>query len=201
MIEHQVYKPVFVLDIDGLTLTPKDLHEVSIYFSLDRTLPELTFKILDSNGTQISSLYLYIGAKIGVKLCELRGEKDEPTQYMDFIVTRFFDGFEQKDEFMTGYIQVWCKPAWYMFGTYQGHAYPPMKLSELIKAVCSNAIEDVGLVIKDENFETSSDPGNLPRYKTGESDLDFIEQKLLPYTNIDDSNAFFFVNLSGEPRR
>lgn len=196
-------KPFFILSVDHVSITSNSIREVSIYNSIDMTLPELTFKINDNLGNFASKLNLYIGAIIDVAISEtsneLKPEYLKQTNFMQFVITKVFDGFEFREPAMAGYIQVWCKPAWYLFGSYGGHAYAPMKLSELIKKVCQDANTSVKLDIIDDNFEESSDPGNVSRFKCGESDIDFIENKLLPYTNIDDSNAIFFVDWFNRP--
>lgn len=200
--------PYLSISIDGLPLLQNQIKEVSLYSSVDQTLPELTFKLDDTQGTQISQLQVYVGATVGVSLINMgKDTSKEPTtignadniKYLNFVITRIFDGFEHNEPKLSGYIQVWCKPSWYMYGNYQGHAYAPMKLSELIKQVCSDTNQLNELIIEDDNFNTSSDPGNVPRYKCSESDLDFIEKKLLPYTNIDDSNVFFYVDWFNAP--
>ena len=198
-----ITKPMLMLSIDNVFMSVKDLKEVSLYSSIDMTLPELTFKIEDNGGTHAALMEIYVGAIVAVQVIDFNDNLNDDAKsgypYMQFIVTKILDGFEHNDDTLSGFLQVWCKPAWYMFGTYQGHAYPPMKLSELIKKVCQDANGSAKLKVEDENFANSSDPGNVPRFKTGESDIDFIEQKLLPYTNIDDSNVFFFVDWFNKP--
>lgn len=196
-------RPLLIPYIDRVQINPRNLHEISMFNSIDMTLPELTFKISDVDGTYLSQLDLYIGATVGLDVIEgnrnLNSDSLKGKSFGDFIITKIYDGFENNTENMGGFIQVWCKPSWYLFGNYQGHAYPPMKLSELIKKVCQDANTNVRLEIEDERFATSSDPGNVPRYKCNESDLDFIEKKLLPYTNIDDSNVFFYLDWFNRP--
>lgn len=198
-----ITRPLIIVYLDRVQIPPRNLEDVSIFNSIDMTLPELSFKIVDMDGLYLSQMDLYIGATVGIDIIEGNRnlEKDSLNghSFGDFVITKIFDGFESGNEAMGGFIQVWCKPAWYLFGRYQGHAYPPMKLSELIKQVCSDANDNVRLVIEDDRFASSSDPGNVPRYKCGESDLDFIEQKLLPYTNINDSNVFFYLDWFNRP--
>ena len=198
-----ITRPLIIVYLDRVQIPPRNLEDVAIFNSIDMTLPELSFKIVDMDGLYLSQMDLYIGATVGIDIIEGNRnlEKDSLNghSFGDFVITKIFDGFESGNEAMGGFIQVWCKPAWYLFGRYKGHAYPPMKLSELIKQVCSDANDNVKLVIEDDRFASSSDPGNVPRYKCGESDLDFIEQKLLPYTNINDSNVFFYLDWFNRP--
>lgn len=196
-------RPLIIVYLDRVQIPARNLEDVAIFNSIDMTLPELSFKIIDMDGLYLSQLDLYIGATVGIDIIEGNRNLEKSSlsghSFGDFVITKIFDGFESNNESMGGFIQVWCKPAWYLFGRYQGHAYPPMKLSELIKQVCSDANDNVKLIIEDDRFASSSDPGNVPRYKCGESDLDFIEQKLLPYTNINDSNVFFYLDWFNRP--
>ena len=196
-----IQKPLLGISIDGSMVSFKDLKEVSLYSSIDMTLPELIFKIEDQGGYHNAYFDIYIGAVVSVYLKDRSDDLQEPADYdfMQFVVVKVLNGFEHNDASLSGYIQVWCKPAWYMFGDYQGHAYAPMKLGELIKKVCQDANTSAKLDVQDDNFATTSDPGNTPRYKASESDIDFIEHKLLPYTNVDDSNVFFYVDLFNAP--
>ena len=198
-----ITRPLISVYLDRVRISPRNIEDVAIFNSIDMTLPELTFKIADLDGTFLSQLDIYVGATIGVDLIEsnqrLESNNIKGRTFTDFIITKIFDGFENNNESLGGFIQIWCKPAWYLFGNNQGHAYAPMKLSELIKKVCQEAHENLGLKIEDSRFASSSDPGNVPRFKCCESDLDFIEKKLLPYTNIDDSNVFFYVDWFGRP--
>lgn len=197
-----INKPVMIVSINRNVLSPRNVEDVSIYNSIDMALPEMAFKIMDMDGTLLSQLEIYIGATVNVNIVDVDDSEnatEKNYEIMDFVITKIFDGFETNNAEMGGFIQIWCRPAWYLFGRYQGHAYPPMKLSELIKQVCSEANDNVKLVIEDERFANSSDPGDTPRYKCGESDLDFIEKKLLPYTNINDSNVFFYLDWFNRP--
>ena len=172
-------RPLIIVYLDRVQIPARNLEDVAIFNSIDMTLPELSFKIIDMDGLYLSQLDLYIGATVGIDIIEGNRNLEKSSlsghSFGDFVITKIFDGFESNNESMGGFIQVWCKPAWYLFGRYQGHAYPPMKLSELIKQVCSDANDNVKLIIEDDRFASSSDPGNVPRYKCGESDLDFIQ--------------------------
>lgn len=198
-----ITRPLIIVYLDRVEIDQRHLEDVTIFNSIDMTLPELTFKINDTDGDYLSKLNVYEGATVGIEIIEGNRnlEKDSLTAktLCDFVITKIFDGFEFGNEQMGGFIQVWCKPSWYLLGNYQGHAYAPMKLSALIKKVCEDANPNIRLKIEDERFTDSSDPGNTPRFKCGESDLEFIEQKLLPYTNIQDSNVFFFLDWYNRP--
>ena len=197
-----INRPVMMVSINRNILSPGNVEDVSVYNSIDMTLPEMVFKIMDLDGSLLSGLDIYIGATVNINMVEVDDSEnaaDKNYEITDFVITKIFDGFEAGNAGMGGFLQIWCRPAWYLFGRYQGHAYPPMKLSELIKQVCSEANDNVKLVIEDDRFASSSDPGDTPRYKCGESDLEFIEKKLLPYTNINDSTVLFYLDWFNRP--
>lgn len=198
-----IIKPELVISVDGISLAPNKVYDVSIYGSIDQTLPELTFKIDDTDGSYINQLNLYIGANVMITLKDKVDVSAANTSkfpgelsFCKFSITKIYDGLENNNGY-SGFIQLWCIQSWRMYGNYTGCAYAPQKISEVIKDVCSNTLSLANITVNDDYIKTSSDTGDSPRYKCAESDLDFIENKLLPFTNIDSSNVFFFIDLYG----
>lgn len=186
-----------IISINGSTpISNNEFFDVSIYSAIDFTLPELTFKVRDEHGAHLAFLDIYPGAKIDVKI-EDYDNPDDYVEFTNFSVTEIYDGSEFKNEHLGGFIQVWAKQSWEFYGDWASHAYPPMKLSELIKKVCSGANKLAGIKVDSKNFKKSSDAGNLPRYKTNMSEIDFIEQRCLPYLNVNESCGFFYVDFYG----
>lgn len=202
-------KPTLYLTFENDMIHPDDVEAISMYSAVDRTLPEMNFKINDRFGGYESGLKFYIGARISALLANLSYASDKitenntdvtkPIELTNFSVCGTMNNHTVGDTAMSGELVVYCRQSWYLWGDYQGHAYAPQKLSKLIKTICSNANTNAGIVVDNDNFVESSDPGNIPRYKTCESDLNFIEAKLLPYTNIEDSNCFFYVDFYNKP--
>lgn len=196
-------RPEFCLEIDGAVINTDRIKDISLYNSIDSTLPELTFKISDEQGDFINELNLYVGCRVKVILIDkVEYENPDPKiapvgmSFCEFSITRVYDGFESNKGF-SGYIQVWCIQAWRVYGNYNGIAFPPQKISDTIKEICKSTNELASIRFDEDAIKTSSDTGSSPRFKCAESDLEFIENKLLPYTNIDSSNVFFYVDLFG----
>lgn len=187
-----------LISIDGSApIANNEFFDVSIYSAIDYTLPELTFKVRDEMGLHLSSFDIHPGAKVNVRI-EDYDNSDDYVEFTNFSVTEIYDGSEFKNEHLGGFIQVWAKQSWEFYGDWTSHAYPPMKLSELIKKVCSGANKLAGIKVDQKNFKISSDAGNMPRYKENMSEVDFIEQRCLPYLNVDESCGFFYVDFYGD---
>ena len=196
--------PLVLIQIDGGPILDYDkIRDVSIYSSIDSTLPELTFKINDSDGRFISTMQLYLGQIVNVMIRDI--SDDIPAETADykhlitlcsFTIKRIYDGLEAGNGY-SGFIQVWCAHSWRTFGNYKPKIYSPQLNSNIIKDVCKNANKLANVGIKDSYWNESSDQGIIPRYKCGESDIEFLEKKVIPYTNIDDSNVFFYLDQFG----
>jgi hypothetical protein len=112
-----------------------------------------------------------------------------------FSISQILNGFEQSTKELQGYIQLQIENQWSLNGDYSIHAYAPMKCSELFKKVMKESNHgDSKFIIDNSNFDESSDEGKSPRYKFGESDYEFLVNKVLPFTSINQQPAYFFVN-------
>lgn len=178
-------------------ISNNEFFDVSIYSAIDFSLPEITFKVRDEHGHHLSTFDIFPGARVDVIIEDYNNPEDN-IQFTNFSITEIYDGQEFKNAHLGGYIQVWAKQSWEFYGDWTSHAYPPMKLSELIKKVCAGANKLAGIKVSDENFKESSDAGNMPRYKENMSEIDFIEQRCLPYLNVSDSCGFFYVDFYGQ---
>lgn len=194
-------KSIIDVTIDGERIHPELISRFSVSFSVEDTIPSLSFSIDDSRGDLWSKLRFGIGSTVGVAILSPNEEEDGSIsqdnllsiQFTPFIIVRLYNGLEQKNTTMGGYIQIWCEQAWRFYQNYNDHAFEKQKLSKLIKKVCEDANDEALVVVDDDNFEESIDSGSI-RYKTNIGDLDFIETKLLPYTLIGESNAYFYMD-------
>lgn len=201
------FDPLVLIQIDGgPILDYSKVRDISIYSSIDSTLPELTFKINDSDGRFISTMQLYLGQIVNVMVRDISSDGDKIAardshfkpliNLCTFTIKRIYDGLEAGNGY-SGFIQVWCTQSWRTFGNYKPKIYSPQLNSNVIRDVCKNANKLANIGINADYWNESSDQGIIPRYKCGESDIEFLETKVLPYTNIDDSNVFFFLDQFG----
>ena len=201
------FDPLVLIQIDGgPILDYNKVRDISIYSSIDSTLPELTFKINDSDGRFISTMQLYLGQIVNVMVRDISSDGDKIAardphfnpliNLCTFTIKRIYDGLEAGNGY-SGFIQIWCTQSWRTFGNYKPKIYSPQLNSNVIRDVCKNANKLANIGINADYWNESSDQGIIPRYKCGESDIEFLETKVLPYTNIDDSNVFFFLDQFG----
>lgn len=188
-----------ILEIDGEIIDFRQYYDIQIYSSINNALPILTFKLSDETGKMWSNLNFSVGSNVRVYYSS-DGSDTSDVQVLPstkFIIQKLYNGFEyNNNQSMSGYIQVTCAQAWQFYGDYTPHAYNCKKLGNLIKDICDDILPQAEIHVEDENFTQSTDSGSI-RYKTGDSDLEFITRKLLPFTIVDHSNALFFVNKSG----
>lgn len=201
------FDPILAIQLDGMDILDyTKIYDMSIYASIDSTLPELTFKMRDTDGRMLTSMQLYIGQIVNVIVrdtsrdAEITAKESDSIQpeisFCSFAINRLYDGLEAGNGH-SGFIQVWCTQSWKIYGNYKPKIYSPQKNSQIITDVCKNANIMANIKVKEEYIDTSSDEGITPRYKCSESDIEFLERKVLPYTNIDESNVLFFVDQFG----
>ena len=188
-----------LLEIDNQIIDSRNYYDLQVYSSINNALPILTFKLRDDTGIYWNELNFSIGSVVRFAYleCTSDGTPTKVSYTTRFIIQKLYDGFELNNtETMGGYVQVNCIQAWNFYGDYLPHAYNCQKLGDLIKKICSNIKPEAGITVDSKNFEKSEDSGSI-RYKTAMSDLEFITQRLLPFTSVDDSNALFYVNRTG----
>ena len=56
-----ITRPLIIVYLDRVQIPPRNLEDVAIFNSIDMTLPELSFKIVDMDGLYLSQMDLYIG--------------------------------------------------------------------------------------------------------------------------------------------
>lgn len=190
------------ITIDGERIHPELIEDLTMNFNIADTIPSLKFIINDTRGDFWSKLRFGIGSLVRVVILstdisnegsEKKGDSLEALNFTPFIITRLYNGLEERNTTMGGFIQVWCEQSWRFYQNYNDHAYEKQKLSKLIKKICKNTNTEAAINVDDDNFAESLDSGSI-RYKTGIGDLDFIERKLLPYTLIGESNVYFFLD-------
>ena len=143
------FDPLVLIQIDGgPILDYNKVRDISIYSSIDSTLPELTFKINDSDGRFISTMQLYLGQIVNVMVRDISSDGDKIAardshfkpliSLCTFTIKRIYDGLEAGNGY-SGFIQVWCTQSWRTFGNYKPKIYSPQLNSNVIRDVCKNA--------------------------------------------------------------
>lgn len=186
-----------LLEIDGVIIDSNAYYDIQVYSSINSHLPILTFKLKDTTGDYWKNLDYTVGSSVIVHYVDDSSEDPDAFSTTEFIIEKLYNGFELNDsQQMSGFVQVTCSQAWKFYSDYTPHAYDCQHIGSLIKSICENAKSEAKVIVDDDNFAESTDSGSI-RYKTCISDLDFITDKLLRFTIIDNSNALFFLDKSG----
>lgn len=123
-----------------------------------------------------------------------------------FVIKEIFTGFEGSNP-NAGFIQIECVQSWDLFVNPNQNGYNG-KISEIIKKVLSDTIDNAKIDKSEINGESSnninylndsSDDGKTIRHSAGLVDIDFIEQRLLPYLNIQEKPGYFFIDAFRRP--
>ena len=186
---------IIVVTIDGEEIKPEALEVFEFNNDIKTSLPTLHLSIKDPRGDLWSKLRFSIGSKVVPFILSGKGQAAK-INLTPFVITKMFNGLEFENKTLGGYIQIWAEQSWRLYSNFSDHAYEKKKLSETIYTVCKEASDKADIIVKEDNFEKSLDSGSI-RYKVAMSDLDFIEQKLLPYTLIGTSNSLFFIDQYG----
>jgi hypothetical protein len=169
-----------------------------LYSSIKDGLTYGHFTIFDREGTLFAKFEnLQIGTRVLVEIVST--DTSSPVViYPYFYILKIENHCETNPGILAGGIKVWFGHPWLLYKDVKNHAYKPMNNGELIKKILKN--EDRGLEIKviDDNFDKTDDKGIIARYKICETDWDFIQNKVIPYTAIKQTPAHFFSNDMGE---
>jgi hypothetical protein len=162
---------------------------------LDKGLPYGYFHIKDRNSDYINQYEnLQIGATVDIVLKNTQDDEDTLT-FPTFYLLKVEDDFSTDPSKFAGTIRVWFGHPWFLFKDSNNHAYNPMNHSKLIKKVLENEDRGLKFEINKDCFAESDDSGKYSRYKVCETDFDFIRNKIIPFTTIDQLPPLFFCSL------
>jgi hypothetical protein len=169
-----------------------------LYSSINEGLPYGYFKIFDREGTTFSKFEnIQTGAECFIEIVSVQNG-NPVVEFPLFYVLKVENKMETNIGKIAGYIKVWFGHLWFLLKDTTNHMYKPMNNGKLIKKVLEN--KDRGVEFKiDENkhFSATDDKGLISRYKICETDWDFIQNKIIPYTTIKQLPAHFFCDEMG----
>jgi hypothetical protein len=89
---------------------------------------------------------------------------------------------------------------WFIYRDIKNHAYKPIRTDELLKEILKDSSRGWKFPeLIDDNFEKTDDEGREPRYRIQKTDLDFIQENLLPDASIGFDTAYFWIDYWGDP--
>lgn len=188
------------ITINNEVIHPQKMKSTQIVFSMENHLPVFQMSFVDSSGDVLSNLPFTMGSpvKFTVWEAEIPGtilNSDKPPKELasyNFIISKMYGDDVANPNVIGGYITVIAVHPWQFFKDYTPHCYAPMKASELIRKVVEDDSRGYELKMDDESKDTDT-TCKYPRYKTNESDLDFVLNKVLPFATINNAPAYFFA--------
>jgi len=179
-------------------IDPVYLLGFKLYTSIKEGLP-YGYITVDDHYSYIMARFenLQIGASIDITLANF-ADNQETHKYPTFYILQLENDFSANSSRLAGTIRIWFGHAWFLYKNIKNHAYKPMNIAELIKKILKDEDRGMAFEADDDNFDETDDNGKLSRFKISETDWDFIQNKLLPYTTINKMPAHFFCNDRGE---
>jgi hypothetical protein len=184
------------ISLNGITeLDVADMGGIYLYHNLFEGLPHGYFDYNDRSGLYIHEYENFqFGSPVNIKLVNVQDEKDYLT-YPTFYILRVEDDFAKDPAKLAGTIRIWFGHPWFVFKDNKNHAYNPMNHGKLIKKILEDESRGVKFEINNDQWKETDDSGKYPRYKTAETDYDFIHNKVLPYTIVGQLPSLFFCSL------
>lgn len=171
----------------------------------DNILPKCVIRLTDMGSKIFKSFWgLEVGSKVEITITEgsatmARIAGNNPDSFsvnlVDLSVAAVYSNEVSVYE-DNSVLEVLCVHPWNIFQDLSFHAYAGKSNSEIIKGLVQNtSTRGFGFKDIDSNiFLDTDEDGNIPRYKCGEGDLDFIINKVLPYTTINNTPPCFFID-------
>lgn len=197
-----IYKPRIELKSDGEEWPQDEVVSLDFVCDEDSFLPRCVIRFADPGYNRLSTFSgMGLGSTITFKIID----EDDSNEYLkqgnekrySYSLTPLtMADIVESQQSGSATLELLLEHPWKMFKDFTSHAYSGKANSEIIKDLIKNAssrgfkFED----IDNQLFLSSDESGQIPRYKCSEPDLDFIVNKLLPYTTINKTPAIFFVD-------
>lgn len=176
------------------------LGEFEIFSSIYSGLPLGYFEINDGKGSAIIDKFenLQIGSEIKFKII-VEEENASPAGDLDNFklpkcVILYIESQESSDK-IAGKFRIWFGHKLFLYKDMRNHAYPPLTNDALVKRVLECEDRGFKLELKDSD---SVDGEAVSRYKTCESDWEFLMNKVLPTSTYKGNPMFLFSDLKGD---
>jgi hypothetical protein len=186
------------INLGGTTeIHPGDCTGFYLYQSINDGLPYGYIDLLDRSSVMINNFEnMEIGSNVYITLRNVQND-EEFLKYPVFYLLKIENDFELDPFKFAGTIRLWFGHPWFLFKDSTNHAYNPMNHGKLIQKILEDKTRGIAFEVnKDKKlFAISDDSGEYSRYKTCETDWEFIQDKLLPYTSIAQLPPLFFCHM------
>ena len=178
-------------------LEPGMISDFKLWYDIYDMIPSGYVVYKDNNGKFLSEYYgLNVGSTIDIKL--MTEDESEKMEFKTMYVTSVETTSSSDPGRFAGDVTIHFSHPWAVMKDVKPHAYEADNSTEIIKKVLRDDGRGESFEVKDDNFMKTDDPGKYPRYKGGESDQEFLVNKVLPYCAVKEQPVHLFVNEKGE---
>lgn len=169
-----------------------------LYNSIETGLPFGCFYFSDKSGRTFAEFEnLQIGAIIDLALISIDDENNK-FEYPEMNILWIENDFELSASQMSGVIKIWFGHPWLIYKNTKNHCYKAASTTELIKKIVLDEDRGKKFEIDDSLFEVTDQNGGYSKFKVCETDWDFIQNKLIPFTAIEEQPAHFYCDENGK---
>ena len=196
-------KTYFVPTLNATTeLDPAFIREFVFVSSISGQLPLGYFDYFDQNGSFLKSYEnLSIGTPITFNTYTDSEDKNlKNFKFKNYVIlyVESLNGEGSSGQFdgIKGKIRIWFGHKWYLYKDTKNHAYAPMKNSKLVEKILKDDTRGISFKIK--SLVESDDDGKVSRYKTCETDIEFLNNKVIPFCSHKKLPMYLFCDISGD---
>lgn len=200
-------QPRLLVSIGSVVLDMKDVVSFEYLCSRDEDYPKAILKIRDDAGTKLSQFYgLAIGTSMRVAVVDpviasasKATKADSEMKFCELKIASIGTVFTDANK-LSGILQILAVHPWAFFKDFTSKVYQGKPNSEYIKTIMKSDARGWAFDVDESYIDSSDEDGIQPRYKTYESDFDFIKNKLLPNTLISKNPPIFWIDELNRPR-
>ena len=184
--------------LNKITYIPyRSIRGLRIKSSIEDGLPFGFIEINDSDGLLLAQFNnLQVGALVDVVLLNPEtGEKG--LKFPPFYILQLEGDNSITPNIFAGNFKIWFGHPWFLYKDIKNHAYKPGNNAEIIKKILRSEDRGIAFEVDNKNFDVTDDASSR-RFKVGETDWDFIQNKIIPFTTSDLQPVHFFCSDAGD---
>lgn len=184
--------------LGGRVLPSTNIDTFEIVTSIEDILPKGVLTIDDQNGSLIQEFKGFeIGSQVNITTVGLL-ESDTDIQFGPLVNLTMAEDpdiitMRGKPELLLGH-------RWEIQKDHSAHIFKGLPNSDIIKKILSDETRGFTIPYQDSQFKSSDESGDIPRFKCGIDDYNFIVNRLLPYTTVNSKQTFFWIDEYGYAR-
>lgn len=174
------------------------IKKFELYSSIYSGLPLGYFDLVDESGNnfidELENLQVGIPVKFLLKTNGEDEELDEDFSLNDYIIIKCEILGDENNDKPSGILRVWFGHMLFLYKDMKNRAYPAIDAFTLIKQIFSDESRGISFSINKKNFD-EVDYLKKCRYKTLESDWEFMQNKIIPYCTNDKLPVFLYIDI------